>query len=129
MTAMFVVILLEQILGGVKNLPSVVIGVGASVISLLTFGASDFLIPSMALMLLALTAFKKPISLLSEKKKIWTGFSLISRKKIQLAYVTILENVEFSNVPVADMVLQIFPNLMILLWNFPTFVLVVANKC
>lgn len=69
MTAMFVVILLEQILGGVKNLPSVMIGVGASVISLVAFGASDFLIPSMALMLLSLTAFKKPISGLSKKSR------------------------------------------------------------
>jgi hypothetical protein len=66
MTAMFVVILLEQILGGVKNLPSVIIGVGASLLSLLIFGASDFLIPSMAFMLLALAAFKKPISALSK---------------------------------------------------------------
>ena len=66
MTAMFVVILLEQILGGVKNLPSVIIGVGTSLLSLLIFGASDFLIPSMAFMLLALAAFKKPISALSK---------------------------------------------------------------
>ena len=66
MTAMFVVILLEQILGGVINLPSVIIGVGTSLLSLLIFGASDFLIPSMAFMLLALAAFKKPISALSK---------------------------------------------------------------
>jgi 4-azaleucine resistance transporter AzlC len=62
MTALFVVILLEQILAGVKNLPSVAIGVGFSVISLLIFGASDFILPAMALMLLGLTLLRRPIS-------------------------------------------------------------------
>lgn len=61
MTAMFVVILLEQILSGVKNLPSVIIGVGMSLLSLLIFGASDFIIPAMLMMLIALTVFRRPI--------------------------------------------------------------------
>ena len=62
MTALFVVILLEQILAGRKNLPSVAIGVGFSVISLLVFGASDFIIPAMCAMLIALSVFSKQIS-------------------------------------------------------------------
>lgn len=61
MTALFVVILLEQILAGRKNIPSVVIGVGLSLVSLVVFGASDFIIPSMVLMLLALSVFNKQI--------------------------------------------------------------------
>ena len=67
MTALFVVILLEQILAGKKNLPPVFIGVGFSVLSLLVFGASDFIIPAMAAMLLALSVFSKQISRLFEK--------------------------------------------------------------
>ena len=61
MTALFVVILLEQILSGKKNLPSVIIGVGFSLLSLLIFGASDFIIPAMAAMLLSLSVFSKQI--------------------------------------------------------------------
>ncbi len=61
MTALFVVILLEQILAGRHNLPSVIIGVLGSVISLLIFGQSDFILPAMLLMLVALTAFRRPI--------------------------------------------------------------------
>ena len=62
MTALFVVILLEQILAGKKNLPSVIIGVGFSVLSLLVVGASDFIIPAMIMMILALSVFSKHIS-------------------------------------------------------------------
>ena len=61
MTAMFVVILLEQILAGVKNLPSVVLGVSLSLLSLFVFGASDFIIPAMIAILISLLAFSKPI--------------------------------------------------------------------
>ncbi len=61
MTALFVVILLEQILAGKKNFPSVLIGVGFSLLSLLIFGASDFIIPAMAAMLLALSVFSRSI--------------------------------------------------------------------
>ncbi len=68
MTALFVVILLEQLLAGVKNLPSVLIGVGFSVLALLVFGASDFLIPAMVMMLLALTLLRRPIDGLMEGK-------------------------------------------------------------
>lgn len=68
MTALFVVILLEQILAGVKNLPSVLIGVLTSLCALLIFGPSDFLIPAMAFMLLALGALRRPIDSLMRKR-------------------------------------------------------------
>ena len=61
MTAMFVCILLEQLLSGIKNLPSVIIGIAGSLISLLVFGADGFIIPAMGITLLALAAFKRPI--------------------------------------------------------------------
>jgi predicted branched-subunit amino acid permease len=68
MTAMFVVILLEQIKGGVKNLPSVTVGVAASVASLLIFGGSSFLLPAMGLMLISLAVLKKPISYIEKRE-------------------------------------------------------------
>ncbi len=61
MTAMFVVILLEQILSSKKNIPSAVIGLSVSALCLITFGAEDFLIPSMTVMLLLLSLLKKPV--------------------------------------------------------------------
>lgn len=61
MTAMFVVILLEQILAGRKNLPSVIIGVSLSLASLLIFGSGDFIIPAMLMIFLALTVFRRGI--------------------------------------------------------------------
>ena len=61
MTAMFVVILLEQILAGKKNLPSVVIGVALSAASLFIFGAGDFIIPAMLMIFIALTVFRRGI--------------------------------------------------------------------
>ena len=66
MTALFVVIVLEQVLSGVKNIPSVVIGVGFSVVSLFVFGGSDFIIPAMVMIFLALTAFRAPIEKLAD---------------------------------------------------------------
>lgn len=69
MTAMFVVILLEQILGGVKNIPSVLIGVGFSLLSLLIFGASDFIIPAMLMIFLAITLLKSPIERLHGREE------------------------------------------------------------
>ncbi len=61
MTAMFVVILLEQILAGRKNLPSVIIGVALSAASLLIFGSGDFIIPAMLMIFIALTVFRRGI--------------------------------------------------------------------
>ena len=61
MTAMFAVILLEQILSSKKNIPSVIIGVSLSLFALVIFGSDGFIIPSMLLMLLALAVFRRPI--------------------------------------------------------------------
>ena len=69
MTAMFVVILLEQILAGKKNLPSVAIGVLLSLASLLIFGAGDFIIPAMLMIFIALTAFRRGIERLGGDAK------------------------------------------------------------
>ena len=62
MTAMFTVILIEQILGGKKNIPSVLIGVLTSVLCLLVFKQSNFIIPSMIAIAVMLLVFKKPIT-------------------------------------------------------------------
>lgn len=54
MTAMFVVIFLEQWLKDKNHLPALM-GIGISVICLAAFGAENFIIPSMLLILAALT--------------------------------------------------------------------------
>ena len=61
MTAMFVVILLEQILKE-RSAYTAAIGVSASLFSLLLFGADHFLIPAMIIIIAALTVFCKPLS-------------------------------------------------------------------
>ena len=58
MTALFVVVFLEQ-WKSVKNHSSAMIGVGASVLCLFFFGPDHFLIPSMILITLLLTVFRK----------------------------------------------------------------------
>lgn len=60
MTAMFVVIFLEQWLKEKKHYTAV-IGVLASVVCLLICGPDSFLIPTMVCILLLLTLFRKPI--------------------------------------------------------------------
>jgi len=60
MTAMFVVILLEQWLKEKKHYSSL-IGVICSVACLMIFGADSFLIPTMICILCLLTLFRKPI--------------------------------------------------------------------
>lgn len=65
MTAMFVAILLEQLLRGARAVPSVIIGVVLSALSLLIFGSSDFLIPAMLMILVALAVFRRPIDRLN----------------------------------------------------------------
>lgn len=60
MTAMFVVIFMEQWLKD-KRHTSAVIGLGISVLCLMIFGADNFIIPSMAAMLIVLTFMRKPI--------------------------------------------------------------------
>lgn len=60
MTAMFVVILLNQLMHEKKHWVPL-IGVGASVVALLVFGAESFLLPAMGLILALLLGFKKPL--------------------------------------------------------------------
>lgn len=69
MTAMFVVILLEQILAGKKNWPSVAIGIGFSVLALFLFDSSSFIIPAMLMMFAALTILRRPIEKLHSKEE------------------------------------------------------------
>lgn len=60
MTAMFVVIFLEQFLKE-KHHVSAYVGLAASVLCLLLFGADSFLIPTMVCIVVALTALRKPL--------------------------------------------------------------------
>lgn len=60
MTAMFVVIFLEQWLKE-KNYTALLLGLGLSLASLLLFGRDNFIIPAMAAMLIILTIIKKPL--------------------------------------------------------------------
>jgi len=60
MTSMFVVIFLEQWLKEKHHISSY-IGLGASLICLLIFGADSFLIPTMIAIVATLAAFKKPL--------------------------------------------------------------------
>lgn len=59
MTAMFVVIFLEQWLKDKNHFPSL-IGLGLSVLSLAVFGSSNFMLPAMFAILAALTILRKP---------------------------------------------------------------------
>ncbi len=68
MTAMFVVIFLEQFLKE-RNLYTAGFGFAASVLSLLIFGRDSFLIPAMIAITLALTLFRHPIERFCEKHK------------------------------------------------------------
>ncbi len=60
MTALFVVIFLEQWLKEKKHYTAL-IGVLSSAVCLLIFGADSFLLPTMACILCALTVFRRPI--------------------------------------------------------------------
>lgn len=60
MTAMFVVIFLEQWLKEKRHI-SAYIGLGASAICLIMFGANSFMIPTMATIILLLAVFRKPL--------------------------------------------------------------------
>jgi len=66
MTAFFVVIFLNQwnsnpvtVMG--KNRISALIGLGVSTVALVIFGADNFIIPAMILIVLCLTVFRKPL--------------------------------------------------------------------
>lgn len=60
MTAMFVVIFLEQWMKEKQHITAVA-GVVISAVCLVIFGADSFMIPTMACILLALTALRKPV--------------------------------------------------------------------
>ncbi|WP_099468625.1 AzlC family ABC transporter permease [Konateibacter massiliensis] len=60
MTAMFIVIFLEQWLKEEKHYTAL-IGIAVSVLCLILFGANNFMIPTMLMILLLLTVFKNPI--------------------------------------------------------------------
>lgn len=60
MTAMFVVIFLEQWMKEKQHITAVV-GVVISAVCLVIFGADSFMIPTMVCILLALTALRKPV--------------------------------------------------------------------
>ena len=68
MTAMFVVIFLEQWLKDKQHTASY-IGLGTSVICLIIFGADSFMIPAMISIVALLAALKKPIEKRSEALK------------------------------------------------------------
>lgn len=59
MTAMFVVIFLEQWVKDKNHFPAL-IGLGLSVLSLAVFGSSNFMLPAMFAILAALTILRKP---------------------------------------------------------------------
>lgn len=60
LTAMFVVIFTEQWITQFNHKPAV-IGVACSVLALLIFGSSVFMVPAMALILLVMTLFRKTV--------------------------------------------------------------------
>lgn len=60
MTAMFVVIFLEQLMKEKKHYTAI-IGTGAALLCLLIFGADSFMIPTMITILTLLSIFRKPI--------------------------------------------------------------------
>ena len=61
LTAMFVVIFMEQFFKE-KNHANAVIGFGASTACLIIFGAENFILPSMAAILILLTAARRKIT-------------------------------------------------------------------
>ena len=61
MTALFVVIFLEQWLSQKHHLPAWV-GLGASALCLVFFRSDQFILPAMACILILLTVLRKPIS-------------------------------------------------------------------
>ncbi len=67
MTAMFTVIFLDQLLKEKKHY-SAIIGLVASIVCLLIFGADSFLVPTMLTILLLLTGLRKPIEKEEELK-------------------------------------------------------------
>lgn len=60
LTALFVVILIDQWRSTINHIPALV-GIGSAILCRLLFGASNFIIPSMITILIVVTAFKKPM--------------------------------------------------------------------
>lgn len=60
MTAMFVVIFLEQLMKEQKHYTAI-IGTGAALLCRILFGADSFMVPTMACILILLTIFQKPL--------------------------------------------------------------------
>lgn len=60
MTAMFVVIFMEQWMKDKNHIPAL-LGIGLSLLALLLFGADRFIIPAMLAILLSLTAVRTPL--------------------------------------------------------------------
>lgn len=60
LTALFVVIFIEQLLTNKKHLPEL-IGVGSAILCRLIFGPDNFLIPTMILILILVTIFRSPL--------------------------------------------------------------------
>ncbi len=60
LTALFVVIFLDQWKSATNHLPAI-IGIIGAILCRLIFGASDFIIPSMIVILIALSILKKPL--------------------------------------------------------------------
>ena len=60
MTALFITIFVDQWRDNKEHIPAV-LGVGVSVVCLLVFGPSNFLIPAMIVIAAALLFLKKPI--------------------------------------------------------------------
>lgn len=67
MTAMFVVIFLDQWLKEKHHISSV-IGFSASLLCLMLFGSENFMIPTMMCIIIFLTVFRKPIESMEDKK-------------------------------------------------------------
>ena len=61
MTALFVVLLLEQLLKGKTQCISGLIGLGCTALSLLVFGAEDLVLPAMVLILAAILAGRRKL--------------------------------------------------------------------
>lgn len=62
MTALFVVIFVEQWKSNKNHIPALV-GICSSLLCLIIFGASKFILPTMIFILIVLTIFKKPIEM------------------------------------------------------------------
>ena len=66
MTAMFIVIFMEQWMND-KNHTSAILGLALSLLCLIAFGSSNFIIPSMFCILGVLTLLRKPLEKAGEK--------------------------------------------------------------